>query len=106
MSAPPLIYAPAPCPRCGAATAALAETLCRPSQDETGEYDCPGGEPDNQGRLLQPTPESIAALDHWIDTDPTVQREIAAHDAWAVAENARLSLATPSPTPAAGGDNG
>lgn len=45
------------CPKCGARTEKQAETKCRPSQDETGEYSCPGSEAtvDAQGWFLGPT---------------------------------------------------
>lgn len=65
-----LDWKPALCPQCGARTEDEAETLCLPTSDETGEYSCPGGErSDAQGRLLQPTPESLLAMDRRIDAE-------------------------------------
>ena len=65
-------YAPTPCPRCGAATVAEAAMKCLPSQDHTGEYDCPGDRADAQGRLLQVSSEAIARedarFDEWAKT--------------------------------------
>lgn len=61
----PLVqYAPAPCPKCGAVREEEAETKCKPQSDETGERYCPG-EFDRDGNSVQPTPESIAAIDAW-----------------------------------------
>ena len=63
-----LVFSPAACPKCGAATVKQAESLCVPSQDETGEYYCPGSDrEDAAGYLLQPTPQSIEAMNAWID---------------------------------------
>lgn len=62
---PPLKYAPVPCPTCGATNETDAETMCRPSTDETGEWFCPGEFRD--GVSVQPTEESIRAIDAWID---------------------------------------
>jgi hypothetical protein len=62
-----LVWAPTACPKCGARTVDEAETRCRPTSDETGEYYCPGGDrEDEQGRILLPTPESVDAMDAWI----------------------------------------
>lgn len=51
------------CPKCGAKNEKQAETKCRPSQDETGEYSCPGsdGMVDAQGWFLGPTKAAEAA---------------------------------------------
>jgi len=36
--------------------------MCQPSEiADTGDYDCPGEDCDNEGWILQPTPEAIAA---------------------------------------------
>lgn len=69
-TAPRLVYEPLPCPRCGARTADEAGELCRPSFDETGEASCPGDSQLPDGTITQPTAESIAALDAWIDALP------------------------------------
>jgi hypothetical protein len=58
-------WVPAPCPRCGAKTETEASKKCRPSSDETGEVSCVG-EFDAAGISIQPTPESLAAIDAWI----------------------------------------
>lgn len=76
--APEIKFAPAPCPTCGARTTDEAGPICRPSSDETGEVFCPGDRTDAQGRILQPTPESLAALDAWIDAQ--VEMDPTAHD--------------------------
>ncbi len=59
-------FAPAPCPRCGATNEDEAGRLCRPQSDQTGERECPG-EFNGAGISVQATPESIAAMDAWID---------------------------------------
>jgi|JI10StandDraft_1071094.scaffolds.fasta_scaffold151030_9 hypothetical protein len=59
-------YETAPCPRCGATSEKMAETKCRPTSDQTGEYECPG-EFDKDGVSVQPTAASLAAMDAWID---------------------------------------
>jgi hypothetical protein len=64
---PAVAYAPAPCPTCGARTVKEANGLCRPRFDETGEATCAGQDEDESGNLTQPTPESVAALDEWIE---------------------------------------
>lgn len=63
---PALAFEPAPCPTCGAVDESQAETLCRPSQDQTGEYSC-AGEFDDAGRAVRPTAASLAALDAWYE---------------------------------------
>lgn len=63
--APPIEYHPAPCPRCGAATVREAAARCRPLLLEQMD-DCPGALENPRGELLQPTPESLAAIDHWL----------------------------------------
>lgn len=60
---PRLVWIPAPCPKCGAKTEAEAEIRCRPSTDWTGERYCDGEFED--GVSVQPTAESLAALDDW-----------------------------------------
>lgn len=67
---PAEIWAPAPCPRCGARTEREAEAVCKPGFDETGEHVCPGSQQDAEGRILQPSPEYLAALDAWIERQP------------------------------------
>lgn len=61
---PAVEFEPRPCPSCGATTVYEAETLCRPSQDQTGEYDC-AGEFDDAGRAVRATAASLAAIDAW-----------------------------------------
>lgn len=60
-----LVYVPAPCPQCGALTEEQAGKICQQTSDETGEYYC-SGEFKN-GLSVQPTPESIAEMNAWID---------------------------------------
>ncbi len=67
---PKIEYAPAPCPGCGARTFKEAETMCRPTSDETGERSCAGTdcpEPAPNDLLMFPTAASLAALDAWCD---------------------------------------
>jgi hypothetical protein len=64
---PAVVLAPAPCPRCGATTDREAETLCKPTLEACDEWTCPGESSDEEGRLVQPTPESLAAIDAWVD---------------------------------------
>lgn len=71
-------YRLAHCPRCGARTEDEAGRKCRPEQDLTGEYTCPGveeGDPfgvkwDASGRACILTNESsrkvARALDAWV----------------------------------------
>lgn len=61
-----LVMAPTPCPGCGAKNEAEANTMCRPSSDQTGEHSCRGNFND-AGISVQPTKESLAAMDAWID---------------------------------------
>lgn len=61
-----IVFVPKPCPHCGARNEDEANTLCRPSTDQTGERYC-AGEFNAEGVAVQPTPESIAAMDAWID---------------------------------------
>lgn len=90
---PAPIYQLAPCPQCGATTGAReihrrqsprtvykqglsareicaiedeANRMCKQSQDATGEWTC-AGEFDRHGRSVVATPESLAAIDRWID---------------------------------------
>lgn len=51
------------CPKCGARTEKQAETMCRPTQDETGDYSCPTDftATDKQGWFLGPTKAAEAA---------------------------------------------
>jgi len=63
---PGLVYVPTPCPTCGARTLDQANTLCRPIEDQTGERSCEADFNDD-GVSEQPTPESLAARDAWID---------------------------------------
>lgn len=60
-----LVYVSAPCPKCGANTEDEAGNICKPSSDETGERSCPGEF--KNGVSVQPTPESIADMNRWID---------------------------------------
>ena len=61
-----LVFVSAPCPRCGALNEDEANTKCRPVSDETGERYC-GGEFNKPGVSVQPTTESIAEMDAWVD---------------------------------------
>jgi hypothetical protein len=61
-----LVYVPTPCPGCGAIDMDDANDKCRPSSDETGEVFC-SGEFDESGISVQPTAESLAEMDAWID---------------------------------------
>lgn len=63
---PAPIYQLGPCPQCGATTESEATGMCTQSQDVTGEWTC-AGEFDRHGRSVVPTPESLAAIDKWID---------------------------------------
>lgn len=72
--APSLVYTPAPCPGCGAVREEQAATMCRPTTDQTGERSCPG-EFNRDGNSIQPTKESLAALDDWCDGQHQDQRE-------------------------------
>lgn len=60
---PALVYVPTPCPQCGAVTEKDAETMCKQTCDETGEYSCEGEFQD--GISVQPTPESLKAWDNF-----------------------------------------
>lgn len=64
---PGLRYEYAPCPQCGALTAAEAEDACLATQGMDGDYHCAGNDcmEDDAGRFKFPTAESIAALDAW-----------------------------------------
>jgi hypothetical protein len=65
--APELVMIPTPCPECGAIDMDEANEKCRPRTDETGERLC-GGEFNDDGVSVQPSPESLAAFDkHWAD---------------------------------------
>ncbi|MDP3869201.1 hypothetical protein [Phenylobacterium sp.] len=59
------------CPQCGAHTEEEAETLCRPSQTQDGEYVCaqPDEQSDAEGYLLQETPFAVAERDAWVDRE-------------------------------------
>lgn len=59
-------YEPAPCPQCGALNATQAETMCKQTQDWTGEYTC-DGEFNEQGVSVAITAASLKALDDWCD---------------------------------------
>jgi hypothetical protein len=63
---PPVRFEPGPCPGCGATTEVEANTMCKPSTDQTGEVSC-AGEFDGSGRSIVPTTESIKAINDWID---------------------------------------
>lgn len=62
---PSYTWAAAPCPDCGALDMDEANEKCRPTSDETGERYC-GGEFNDAGISVQPTAESLAAIDAWI----------------------------------------
>jgi hypothetical protein len=61
---PPLHMKRAPCPQCGARTEKQAETMCKQTLGWDDEYHC-AGEFDAKGWSVQPTPESIKAIDEW-----------------------------------------
>lgn len=61
---PSLVMKCAPCVHCGARTENQAETMCRSTQDWTGEHSCPG-EFDRNGRSVVPTAASLKALDDY-----------------------------------------
>ena len=63
---PSPVMTPTPCPQCGARNEDEANDKCTQAQDITGEYTC-AGEFDEDGVSVQPTPESLAAMDAWID---------------------------------------
>lgn len=65
---PSLEFKHAPCVKCGARTERQAETKCKPVQDMSGEYECPG-EFDKQGKSIVPTELSIRRLDAWCKAD-------------------------------------
>lgn len=65
---PAMTYKRGPCIKCGARTEKQAETKCRPTQDMTGEWSCPG-EFDDKGWSKVPSPESIKAIDDWCDRE-------------------------------------
>jgi hypothetical protein len=62
--APAVEFKRAACSKCGAKTETEAGRLCRPVQDISGEYECPG-EFDPSGYCVVPTKESLKALDQW-----------------------------------------
>lgn len=66
---PELVYAPAPCPKCGAVSALDAETKCQPVQDETGEWTCPSSDAitNVDGLFMFFTAASLAEWDKWLD---------------------------------------
>lgn len=64
---PALQFVREPCHLCGAADETEAETKCRPSTDQTGEYYC-GCDFDDDGFAITPTPETLAAQDAWYGT--------------------------------------
>lgn len=72
--APAIKYERGPCPQCGAETDTQAETMCKQTCDQTGEWSC-AGEFDRNGHSIRPTAASVANLDAWID------RHMAALDA-------------------------
>lgn len=80
-----LVFVPTPCPSCGAKTEKEAETMCRPTSDETGERSC-NGDFNAEGISVQATPESIAELDRWCTEQ--AQRD---DDADAMARNVFLA---------------
>lgn len=63
-------YEHRPCAVCGALTDADAETMCKQSSDQSGEYWCNGGAEEvsyPDGRLRFETAASLAALDAYYD---------------------------------------
>ncbi len=69
-----LVFVPTLCPQCGAKDMDEADRLCRPSTDQTGERSC-GGEFNEDGISVQPTPESLAELDRWCDEQGSMMEE-------------------------------
>lgn len=69
---PALAYALGPCLKCGARTEVEAETRCLQTQDQTGEWSCPG-EFDEHGDSIVPSAESIKMIDDWCDREATRQ---------------------------------
>lgn len=61
---PKLEYVPTRCPQCSATTEGEAEKCCQQKQGMDGEYTC-AGEFNDDGLSVQPTPESIDALNGW-----------------------------------------
>lgn len=59
---PSLVFSPAPCPCCGAINEDEASRKCKPSQDQSGEYECPG-EFNKEGRSIVASAESLAGMD-------------------------------------------
>ena len=67
-SSPSLEFERRACSRCGATNVTEAETKCRPSSDETGEWFCPAGDnEDAEGYFLRLTEASLAELDAWCE---------------------------------------
>lgn len=62
---PDLKYHREACWKCGAVTEIDAETMCKPSTDQTGERYC--GSDFHEGFAVAPTSESVLAMDAWID---------------------------------------
>lgn len=62
---PELKFKPEPCWKCGAVTEKDAETMCKPSTDQTGERYC--GSDFYNGFAVAPTEESALAMDAWIN---------------------------------------
>ena len=66
--APEVKMAPAPCACCGALNEKEAETMCKPRQDQAGEWSCDGMF--EAGISVRMTPESLQALNDWCDRQP------------------------------------
>lgn len=71
--APKIEMAPAPCSCCGARDEAEAETMCRPSSDQDGEFFCDGMF--EGGISVRETPESLRALNEWCDRHAALDAE-------------------------------
>ena len=74
---PEMQFEEVPCSKCGAITEKQAETTCRPRQDITGEYVCPGEF--QNGRSVRPTAAGIAALDAWCTREMELMEAAHAH---------------------------
>ena len=65
---PPLKYKRRACSQCGAKTQRQAEKVCKQTQGIDGDYHC-AGEFDSTGWSVQPTDDSIKAMDNWCDRE-------------------------------------
>jgi hypothetical protein len=61
-------YERAPCEKCGATTERQAETLCRPVQDISGDYECPG-KFNARGQSIRQTADSVKQQSAWFSAE-------------------------------------